>query len=86
MQVKRWFMCTTEGDIIDGPYKDKAEFDRVLALHIKLYKYTPVVKEEMIDSSTFTKSESYDVHGYHTGVKRSRGEDLCQDLEDNLLD
>ena len=51
-------METPEGEIIDGPYKNKKEFDRALALYIKQYKYSPVVVERDI-----TQPESEKLNG-----------------------
>jgi len=68
--VERWFMKTPEGEIIDGPYKNKKEFDRELALYIKTYKYVPVVKKELVDADKFTRTEQYGTGGYETGYGR----------------
>jgi hypothetical protein len=66
-------METPEGEIIDGPYSKKKEFDRVLALYIKQYKYTPVAVEREVDADTFIQSERYDERGYQTGRKGGGG-------------
>jgi hypothetical protein len=71
--VKRWFMETPEGEIIDGPYRDRKEFYRAHDLYIKQYKYHPVVVVRLMDPSTFTQTELYDASGYQTGRKGGRG-------------
>lgn len=76
--VKRWFMETPEGDILDGPYKDKKEFEKVFARYVKRYKYTPLKVCRDMDADQFIQPESYDDHGYQTGKKL---EDLCLESE-----
>ena len=68
--VKRWFMETAEGEVIDGPYKNEKEFDREFALYIKRYKYTPLKVERMLDADEFTPLENYDSGGLQTGRGR----------------
>jgi hypothetical protein len=55
--VKRWFMKTPEGEILDGPYKNTGELDRAVKLYIKTYKYHPVVSEEDMDADSFAQPE-----------------------------
>ena len=60
-------MKTVEGEIIDGPYENKKEFDKALELYIKWYKYSPVVSMEWVDAKGFTQPEDYDECGFQTG-------------------
>ena len=50
--VKRWFMETTEGEAIDGPFKKESDLDTALNVHARLYKYVPVKTEREIDVTT----------------------------------
>ncbi len=54
--VKRWFLETPEGDVIDGPFKKPEEAQKALDRHVKWYKYTPLLKEREMDSDTFTQA------------------------------
>ena len=75
--VKRWFMKTREGEIIDGPYrvetqKEEVEFRRAVALYTKTYRYVPVLVEEEMDSDEFISPGERDSIGMPTG-KHTRG-------------
>ena len=68
--VKRWFMKTEDGAVIDGPYSDHKEFMAVVRQHIKWYKFTPVISEEEVDDIQFMQIKSFDAAGYNTGKGR----------------
>lgn len=56
--VKRWFLETEEGEILDGPFKNEASCDRELAVHVRLYKYVPIKIEremELVEHATTEK-------------------------------
>jgi hypothetical protein len=56
--VDRWFVETTEGDTLDGPFKTKREADIAADTHERNYKYTPVVNVHQLDSDSFTQPEN----------------------------
>ena len=53
--VKRWFMETPDGDVVDGPFKKRPQLDAAFALYVKQYKYTPIVVEREIDVNARTE-------------------------------
>ncbi len=67
MIVKRWFLKTVEGDILDGPFKSKERATRERALHRKRYKYNAVIATEKLDIAKETKRPlggDFDEYGY----------------------
>jgi hypothetical protein len=54
----RWYAETLEGEIIDGPFKSKQEADIASALHMKLYKYQPIVVPRELNMQPEKRNES----------------------------
>ena len=44
--VSRWFVMTEYGEILDGPFRSKAQAERERDRHFKTYKYMPKVEEQ----------------------------------------
>ena len=57
--VTRWFTETEEQELLDGPFRSKVHAVRAAAVHHKMYKYTPVIAEHIMDADSFAKLDEF---------------------------
>ena len=57
--VKRWFTKTTEGELLDGPFKTRKIAESEAKAYQKKYKYDPVIAEEEVDLEIKTVDPEY---------------------------
>lgn len=44
--VRRWFLVTEHGEVLDGPFRKRNHAERERAQHLKTYHYEPRIIEE----------------------------------------
>jgi len=47
--VKRWFLITEQGEVLDGPFRKRKHAESERAQHLKLYRYEPRIAEEDVE-------------------------------------
>jgi hypothetical protein len=47
--IYRWYIKTTEDEILDGPFQTSEQADRARIKHFKTYKYDPVIGREWFE-------------------------------------
>jgi len=49
--VTRWFVRTLEGDLVDGPFRERRHADRAAADYRRYYRAESVLTQEPIDTT-----------------------------------
>ena len=50
-EIYRWYIKTTEDEILDGPFDTSSKADKAKVKHFKTYKYDPVTTKEKFEKS-----------------------------------
>lgn len=65
--VKRWFMETPEGDLLDGPFQTEQAMEQEFDRYVKTYKYVPVKVCRELDADQFIQPQAVADNGLPTG-------------------